>query len=125
MTKLERETQSAAALKELRDLLPAGSTVYTILRDVSRSGLSRKISLVIFRTTEQGEVYPLNLTNLVARALDMRTKTGFNDSIIVGGVGTDAGFHLVYSIAQALGYSRGNEKYEGATNAYGLIQRWL
>jgi hypothetical protein len=39
----------AEALAELRALLPPGSTVYTILRSVSRSGMSRELSVVAFK----------------------------------------------------------------------------
>lgn len=115
MNKSERETQERAeALKELRGLLPAGSTVYTILRDVSRSGMSRKISTVAIKTDDRGEIYTLNLTHLVAKALGWRVKTGFNDALIVSGCGMDMGFHLVSSLSYAL---------YGKSDA--LKQRWL
>lgn len=123
MTKSERETQERAeAFKELRGLLPAGSTVYTILRDVSRSGMSRKISVISIKQDDRGEIYTLNLTHLVAKVLGWRVKTGFNDALIVSGCGTDMGFHVVYSLAQALGYTR---KDAEGSNAYGLNQRCL
>lgn len=40
------ERDYAHACARLREMLPRGSTVYTILRHVSRSGLQRELSLV-------------------------------------------------------------------------------
>ena len=35
---------------ELRKMFPVGSTVYTIVRSVSRTGMSREISVLEFKT---------------------------------------------------------------------------
>lgn len=144
MTKSERETQKAEAIKQLREYLPAGSTIYTILRDTSRSGMSRRISVVtmahsftewdqqceeardgVITGKDLKECYPLHLTNLVARALGWRIKKGFNDSLIVSGCGMDMGFHVVYSLSQALGYNVNGGKPVENTNCYGLNHAWL
>lgn len=114
MNKSERETQKTNAIKLLREYLPAGSTVYTILRDVSRSGMSRKISVVAFTKGPDGTIYPLHLTMLVSQAIGWRVKTGFNDVIISGSLGMDAGEHLVQTLSYALyGHS------------YAFKQKWL
>ncbi len=114
MTKSERETQKAEAIKQLREYLPAGSMVYTILREVSRSGMSRKISVMAFDKGDNGEIYPLHLSILVGRALGWRVKTGFNDTLLVSGCGMDMGLHLVTSLAYTL---------YGKSDA--LKQRWI
>lgn len=133
MTKSERETQKLEAIKQLREYLPAGSTVYTILRDVSRSGMSRRISVVAMAHTftewdqqceeardgiisgkDLKECYPLHITSLVSQALGWRIKTGFNDALVVSGCGMDMGYHVVSSLSYALYGTSGS-----------LNQRWL
>lgn len=95
-TKTERQD----AIERLRLLLPPGSTVYTILRHVSRSGMSRSISCVICGTDG-----PQDIDWLVRRALDARYDRK-HSGIVVGGCGMDMGFHLVYSLSYTL-YPKG------------------
>ena len=85
-------------MSKLHDLLPPGTTVHTILRHVSKSGMSRDISLVIL--TPDG---PRDITALAADAMG-RKLSGYCDfpAIRVGGTGMDMGYHLVYSLARAL-----------------------
>lgn len=114
MTKSERETQKLEAIKQLREYLPAGSTVYTILRDVSRSGMSRRISVVAFSKGDTVDMYPLHITHLVSQAIGWRIKTGFNDALVVSGCGMDMGEHLVQTLSYAL-YG----------NSHSFKQAWL
>ena len=82
----------------LHDLLPPGTTVHTILRHVSKSGMSRDISLVIL--TPDG---PRDITALAAEAMGSRLSSRVTyRAIRVGGCGMDMGFHLVYSLGRAL-----------------------
>lgn len=99
------------AIEQLRKWMPAGSTVYTILRHVSRSGMQREISVVVFQDGQ-----PIHPNWSVAKALGWRlNKGGMNDALIVGGCcGMDMGFHLVYTLSQVL-YGKGGE----------LKQQWL
>lgn len=80
----------------LRGMFPIGSTVHTVLRHVSQSGLTRAISVV---RVENGQVY--DASYLVARALGMKLDLNWS-GIKVGGVGMDMGYHLVYSLSRAL-----------------------
>ena len=85
-------------MSTLHDLLPPGTTVRTILRHVSKSGMSRDISLVIL--TPDG---PRDITALAAEAMGARLSKSCPDAAIrVGGTGMDMGYHLVYSLARAL-----------------------
>ena len=88
-------SEKDAALANLREMLPPSSTVYTILRHVSRSGMQREISLVVMRNGE-----PRNITYLAARVLDYRI--GKRDGLVVGGCGMDMGFHIVHNLGYAL-----------------------
>ena len=98
----ERLTQTAGKIArrayvadELRKILQPGQTVYTILRHVSASGMSRRISLT---TIHDGELRRLD--NLVADLLDYRQHK--HEGLIVTGCGMDMGFGLVYNLGAAL-----------------------
>jgi hypothetical protein len=84
-----------AAIEQLREWLPPGSTVQTILRHVSRSGMVRDISAI---ATVDGE--PFDITYWVSRALIARIADG--GGIRRGGCGMDMGFDLVYSLSRTL-----------------------
>ena len=95
MTKAEKLEQ-ADAIKRLREWLKPGDTVYTVLRHVSYSGMSREISLHMVEP--DGRISWLS--GLAARA--MGDKLGKRDGIKVGGCGMDMGFHLVYNLGRTL-----------------------
>src|SRR5690349_3235215 len=82
--------QKADALTELRALCPPGTTVYTILRSVSRSGMTRSITPIVMKDRE-----PVNLTWLVNKALNRRTVRAFQDGVKCEGAGMDMGYDLV------------------------------
>jgi len=94
------------ARERLLEWLKPGDTVYTILRHVSASGMTRHISVVKPYVREgDGEIDFLHLDYNVARALgerEARNRLGGRDGIKVGGCGMDMGFHLVYSLSRAL-----------------------
>jgi hypothetical protein len=99
ITKAER----AEAIASLRALLSDGSTVFTVLRHVSASGRSRRISLVVILPTTDGSPDIRHLSYSAARALGWHYVSGWHDAIRVGGCGMDMGFHLVDSLASAIG----------------------
>lgn len=81
------------ARQELAAILKPGDTVYTILRSVSRSGMSRRISLL---TSDQRR-----LDWLIERAgwgKGRQNKPG----LVAGGCGMDMGHHLVYCLSSRL-----------------------
>ena len=86
-----------AAISELAAHLPPGSTVRTILRHVSRSGMTRSISLVI--GDDRGD--PWDITYLAARALGEKIDQT-HGGIRIGGCGMDMGFALVYNLSTVL-----------------------
>lgn len=85
----------AEATEELKKMLKPGDTLYTILRHVSRSGMSRNISVYAIIDNE-----PIMLDWHVARALGYSLAKG--GGIRVGGCGMDMGFHVVYSLSSFL-----------------------
>lgn len=137
------KAEKAEALEQLRSVLRPGDTVYTILRHVSRSGMSRCIDPVVF-TGKRGPTY---LRGMMARAgVFPMHRSG--DGPDVGGCGMDMGFHLVYNLGRTLwpdGYRCTGEKarpchandhsnppypkrdgrMKHRDSGYALEQRWL
>ena len=103
------------ARDKLRSMLPKGSTVYTVLRHVSRSGMQRAISPVL---CQDGSVH--DISYLVAPAIGERFDRK-HDGIIMHGAGMDMGFALVYALSMALFCP---DKYDHDA-AYSLKHRWL
>ena len=94
MTRKEAERQES--INQLREWLKPGDTVFTVLRHVSRSGMSRLIDCYIIEGNEAHWI-----SSRVAKAV------GFSfddkkDSIRVGGCGMDMGFHIVYELSHVL-----------------------
>lgn len=120
----------AEAIETLQKLLPPGSTVYTILRHVSRSGMQRDIDLYRFEGGEK-----IYLSYYVANALGYSRANG--GALKVPGCGMDMGFHLVNSLSYALhGMKDVNCEEDGAPSpafstpdryqaGYSLRHEWL
>lgn len=82
------------AIDILRKLCPPGTKVYTVLRHVSKSGMTRDLDCYVM---EDGE--PRWITGYVCRATGFTRK---GDHARVGGCGMDIGFHLVYELSARL-----------------------
>jgi len=98
-----------------------GDTIYTVLRSVAPSGMSRTMSLKMAK----GE-YIQDLTYYASIVLDYPlVEVNGSRAIRVGGCGMDMGFHVVYSLSRVLF----RDKYEGQPDAvdagYSLSQAWL
>jgi len=90
--------------------LKPGDTIYTILRHVSRSGMSRSIGLVSFRDRK----FPMHPNWAAACLLGWSVDRNGRDGVRVDGCGMDMGFHLVYELSGAL-----------FGDGYALKQEWL
>lgn len=96
--KQEKEQEKERARERILELLNQQEPkVFTILRKVSASGMSRQISLKIVK---EGELY--DITYSVAKLLDLPLVEGFNRAVRVNGCGMDMGFDLVYSLSAVL-----------------------
>lgn len=88
--------QREKAVASLRECLRPGMTVYTVLRSVSSSGMSRCLDLYCVK---QGEI--IRITWNVAKALN-----GIYDSrkqcLRVNGCGMDMGYDTVHSLGHVL-----------------------
>lgn len=136
MVKKINQTEIDNEKKELKEILKPGDTVYTILRSVSRSGMSRTISLYTF-INNQPRMLDCAVSVVCGYPLDK------HEGVKIGGCGMDMGFALVYALSNAL-YGDGykclgdrcpsnfhvNNRIEGATESihkdgYALNHRWL
>ena len=109
--------------KELRKILKPKNTVYTVLRSVSKSGMSREISAFVI---QKGELR--NIDCLVSDAIG---HTVGQHGIKMYGCGMDMGFALVHSLGSAL-WPKGTAKPHGTRNGepdrgggYALKQQWV
>ena len=94
--KQELEKEREEAKENLRALCPVGTTVYTILKHVSSSGMMRHIDVFIVKDNE-----PIMLNWLIVRA-GLHTKARNSHSLKVGGCGMDMGFSVVANLAEAI-----------------------
>ena len=83
---------------------------YTILRSVSRSGMSRTIS-VHYVEKETGELCQLNYVCAVLLGLSMDRSY---DGVRIKGCGMDMGFALVYDLAS-----------RACADGYAIHHRWI
>lgn len=84
------------AIQELRAMLPPGSTVYSNLRHVSQSGMSRAIS---FHVVEDGHIR--NITYLVGLVAGYPWHAK-HEGLRVEGCGMDMGFSVVNNLSHYL-----------------------
>lgn len=95
----------------LKKFCPRDTTVYTVLRGVSRSGTSRRIDCY---SIVDGEL--MYLSGYIEGITDMkRHKDG---GLLVHGCGMDMGFHIVYNLSAAL-YGHDNR------GGYELHHKWI
>lgn len=97
------------ACRELAAILRDGQTVYTVLRHVSASGMTRRISVII---VDGGALR--DITHLTARAFgDKPSEWRGSWALRVNGSGMDMGFHVVDRLSWAV-FGR----------SYGLRHEW-
>ena len=110
MTTTTTKEDQGYAIERLTDhYLAPGDTVYTLVRHVSTSGMSRDISLFV---AQGGEI--IDITFYAAHAIGWRlVERNGRRAIRVSGAGMDMGFHTVYTLASVLysGAVEGNAGY--------------
>lgn len=131
VTKAQLAANELTETKEkLLSLLNGNRTVYTLVKRVSSSGMSRHIQCFIVR---DGRI--CNITYWASKILGYKINRD-TGGLIVGGCGMDMGFHVVYSLSRRLfpdgfkldegEYGRNGDKSGFDTNGgYYLKQEWL
>lgn len=90
-----KKGMQAQALDSLKNILSPDDTVYTVLRHVSSSGMTRHIDIFTFKDNKK--VY---LSGWFSKAFDYRIAK--NGGLVVGGCGMDMGYHLAYILSSQL-----------------------
>jgi hypothetical protein len=113
--KTRREREQREAADKLRAMLGDQPRIYTVLRHVSASGMSRDISLMV---ADGDDI--INITYTAATVLGDRVRESRGHwAIRVGGCGMDMGFHLVYTLSDRL-YRETRDRA-----GYVVDHRWL
>ena len=118
MTKKEAKALDVQYAREqlLTHYVKEGDTVYTVLRSVSSSGMSRTISL---KVAKEGKI--LDLTYYASIVLDWPlVEVNGSRALRVGGCGMDMGFHTVYTLSRVLFREEGSTIDAG----YSLNHTW-
>lgn len=115
-----KQTKEAEAIVHLRSVLKPGDTVYTVLRHVSRSGMTRGIDCYLIEDNR-----PVWITGYVGHAIGSPQPEEYwrkSMGLKVGGCGMDMGFHVVYTLSRVLfAFDRDENKDTG----YNLKHEWL
>ena len=96
------------AITKLKEAIKEGDTLYTQLKHVSKSGMTRWIAVRLLK-----DDYPYDYTYLVAKALDGKVSDKYY-GIKREGCGMDMGNDLIHHLSYVL-YG----------NGYAINQRWL
>lgn len=119
------KTERDELLQTLRENIKPGQTVYTILRHVSASGMSRDISVITIASDGSVRQWDYAVAKVLGYSLAKR------EGVRVSGCGMDMGFHLVYALGRAL-WPNGTPEPHSTRNGepdsdggYALKQRWL
>ena len=114
--KIKQAEQDDARERLLSFYLKEGQTVYTSIKSVSSSGMSRTMSLYV---VDGARIQ--NITFYVAQVLGWSLVEKNGSRVLrVGGCGMDMGFHAVYSLSSAL--------FKGSVEGdagYSLRHEWL
>lgn len=119
------KTERQESLDNLKSWIKKGDLLHTKLNHVSKSGMTRHISIRHLKATDNPE-RPVNISCYdyhVARVLDLPEAPNYQ-GVKVGGCGMDMGFHLIYSLSHALfkDEPRGESDRD---HGYWIKQEWL
>lgn len=108
VTMTTRQRERSEQIAKLRKLLKSGTTVYTVLRRVSSTGMTRLIDLYVIA---EGDI--VRITWSAAKVLEL-PYCRKREALRVTGCGMDMGWDTVYGLSQIL-------LHDGGV----LTQRWL
>lgn len=109
----------AEAIERLRKMFPHDSVATTVVRHVTRSGMSRSIS--VLTVDADGEIRDVSYD--VARVLGWSLDRD-NGGVQVQGCGMDMAFHMVYSMSRIIHADTGYTRRDGGRDAgYAVSKR--
>lgn len=119
------DVKEQARLDLFRLGLRVGDTVYSVLRHVSASGMSRSIDFYIIKNGR-----PIWITGTIANLLKIK-RSNSGEGVTIKGCGTDVGFDVVYSLGKTI-WPNGTPKPHGTRNGkpdseggYALKHSWI
>jgi hypothetical protein len=117
LTRQEKINERKHSRERLTAMLTPGDTVYTMVRSVSSSGMSRTMSLYIVKDNRL-----VNITYYAAHALEWPLVEKNGSRVLrVGGCGMDMGFHTVYTLSRVLFAAT----MPSGDAGYALKQEWI
>ena len=129
-TKKQEKIQARQdAITTLLGMIKPNDLVYTDLKSVSSSGMSRQIAVYLPYTNNEGKSRIRDITYFVGLVLDL--KEGSKGGLVVRGCGMDMGFNTIYNLGRTL-WPNGTQEPHGTRNGvpdsdggYALKQSWL
>ena len=100
LTKKEKLDNYYYAEKKLDELLNRKQEIYSIIRHVSQSGMTRHISFFIIHNNEIWHI-----DNLISDYLDYRSNKNYN-GLVVQGCGMDMAFSVVNHLQEKMKHSK-------------------
>lgn len=97
----DKQSSKEEARRQLLGMIKPGDTIYTILRHVSRSGMTRVIDLVLMPKRGTEETGPISIATQAAEVTGNRLDRD-RWGVKIGGCGMDMGFALVYNLSYQL-----------------------
>lgn len=123
--KLDRETNRAVMIEEVKQILQPGDTVYCVLRHRATSGMMRHIS---FFTVRDGGIRYLD--HYIAELCGYKYASD-GRGVKIRGCGMDMGWHVVYNLGAIL-WPDGTPEPHGTRNGeldrdggYALRSSWI
>ena len=102
MKTLEQERQDA--ISKLKEYVKEGDTLYTDVKHVSKSGMTRHMKVIQLQIYNK-KARPSYWHYYIAKALNLPMNR--DNQVIVRGCGMDMGFHLINSLSRTL-YGKGD-----------------
>ena len=105
----KREAEKAKYREYLLETVQPGDVVWCVIRNVASSGMSRTISMFVFRPEPEmsqygtGGIGAYQLHYNTSKLLGWRYSRA-HEGVLVQGCGMDMGFHLVDCLSRALGF---------------------
>lgn len=122
-----KDWKQAESIIHLRSMVSPGDTVYTVLRHVSQSGMTRGIDVYVLGMEKRGDrevPVPIWITGYVGHAIGDPQPLDYwekSRGLKIGGCGMDMGFHVVYSLSRVLF----PEGHDGKDGGYALKHAWI
>ena len=109
------QTEQQEAITRLREWVKPGDTLYTLIKSVARSEMSRVIQVIQIVNNEP-HYLGYNVALALGRSYDRK-----QEGVRVNGCGMDMGFELIYALSCKLFC----EEHYDHDKAYSLKHRWL